>query len=73
MYREIVATKIREKRGDRSRDAVAKSVDYKITEQDLWGYEKGEWKPSAKKLPWLLQALGTTYDEISEPVELALS
>lgn len=73
MYREISAAKIREKRGERSRKAVVEAVDNQVTEQDLWAYENKKWKPSKEKLKHLLVALNATYDEISEPVELALS
>jgi hypothetical protein len=69
MYREISPAKIIAKRGQRSRSEVVKDID-KLTEQDLYGYEKGLWKPSKDKLPFLLKALEATYDEISEPVEL---
>jgi hypothetical protein len=70
MYREIKPEKIRQLRGERSRAAVIKAANNALTEQDLWGYETGAWKPSKKKLPHLLAALNTTYDKISEPVEL---
>lgn len=70
MYREISPAKLIEKRGSRSRKEIEMASGRQITEQDLYGYELGKWKPSPKKLPHLLQALGATYDEVSEPVEL---
>lgn len=71
MYREITPNKLIQKRGDRTHKDIADASEGKVTVQDLWGYELGKWKPSKNKLPHLLKALGATYDEISEPVELA--
>lgn len=70
MYREISPQKILAKRAKRSRRDIAVASENKITEQDLWGYETGAWRPSKKKLPHLLKALNATYNEISETVEL---
>jgi transcriptional regulator with XRE-family HTH domain len=64
--------KIRAKRGNRPRREIAAAVDYKVTEQDIYGYEKGIARPSPKKLPYLLQALGATFDEVSEAVDLGI-
>lgn len=73
MFRVIKPEKILEKRGSRTRKAIAELVDNKLTEMDLYGYEKGKWSPSQEKLKYLLKALDTTFDEISEPVDLALN
>ncbi len=73
MYREIASAKIIEKRGDRSRRELAESVDNKISEMDLYYFENHGRRPSAKKLPYLLKALGATFDEISEPVDLGVA
>lgn len=71
MYRVISPAKIIKKRGTRSRREIAESVGNKVTEQDLYSYETGKWKPSDKKVPHLLLALECDYEDISEPVELA--
>lgn len=73
MYREIVPSKLIAKRGNRPRRELAESVNKKVTEQDIYAYEKAISRPSPKKLPYLLQALGATYDEISEPVDLGIA
>lgn len=70
MYREISPEKLIAKRGTRSRKEIEIASGRKVTEQDLYSYEKGKWQPSRQKLADLLQALGATYDEVSEPVEL---
>lgn len=70
MYREVSPSKLIAKRGSRTRKEVELASGRKLTEQDLYAYEKGLWQPSSKKLPYLLAALGATYDEISEPVDL---
>lgn len=75
MYREIDPRKLIEKRGNRSRKLIAELAQgptkKPLTEQDIYGYEKGLWQPSKEKLPYLLKALETTFDEVSQPVELA--
>lgn len=73
MFREIVPEKVIQARGKRTRGEVARVVGNKVTEQDIYCYETGKHLPSKKKLPYLLLALGTTYDNISEPVEFTLS
>lgn len=71
MYREISPQKIIEKRGRRTRREVLKKINFVITEQELYAYENSVYKPGRKKLPYLLKALDCTFDEISEPVQLA--
>jgi hypothetical protein len=73
MYREISPTKLLARRGERPRSEIVSRANGKLTEQDLYSYETGKWKPSPKKLPYLLAALECGYDEVSEPVELSLS
>lgn len=72
MYREIIPAKIREKRGERTRRAVAEAVDG-LTEMDIYSYEANKHKVTRDKLPKLLQALGVTFEDISEPVDLGIS
>ncbi len=71
MYRRISPDRIKEIRGDRTRRAVIEPVRDNLTEQELMAYEKGLYRPSEKKLPYLLKGLGCSYDDISFPVELA--
>jgi hypothetical protein len=73
MFRVVKPEKIIEKRGERSRQEIVDAAGGKLTNQALYAYEKGLSKPSPKVLPYLLKGLNTTFDEISEPVELALS
>lgn len=73
MYREIIPAKIEAARGKRSRKSIAESVGNRVTEMDIYSYEKGKHRPSRQKLAPLLQGLGVKFDDISEPVELALS
>ncbi len=73
MYRIISPTKITKKRGEQTRRAVVAKVDFVISEQELFAYENGLYKPSSKKLPYLLKALNASFEEISEPVDLALA
>lgn len=73
MFREIKPEKIIQKRGKRSRQDVVEAAGGKLTSQALYTYEKGLSRPSPKVLPYLLKGLNTTFDEISEPVELAVS
>ena len=74
MYRRISPTKIRQRRGERSRKSVVERVGFKISEQELYYYEKefGGYKPSEQKLAYLLKALDCNFDDISEPVELSI-
>jgi len=72
MYRTISPTKIKNRRGEQTRKAVVERIGFVISEQELFSYEKGDYKPSQKKLPYLLQALDCTFDDISEPYELAV-
>jgi len=73
MMRTILPTKLIEKRGDRTRREIVEAAESKFTEQALYSYEKGLSKPSVKKLPYLLKALGTTYNAVSAPVDLSIS
>lgn len=73
MYRRITPEKIKAARGDRTRKAIALSVENKVTEQDIYNYEKGACKPTEEKLRYLLAGLDTTYEAITEPVELAVA
>jgi len=70
----ISSEKIIKARGDRTRSAVCEAGRNQFTEQDLYNWEKNNNQPSLKKLPYLLMALGVSYDDLTEarvvPAEL---
>lgn len=72
MYREINPDKLIAARGKRSRGSLSRSVDKAITTQDIYCYEIGRHRPSPKKLPYLLKALGVTFDDVSDPVDMSV-
>mgnify|MGYP003657183194 CR=1 FL=1 len=67
-YRKIIPAKITEKRGKRSRREIVEASGGKFTEMDLYSYEKKKHNIPQDKVPFLLVALGATFEEISEPV-----
>lgn len=72
-FRVIKGELIKDKRGDRSLKEIADLSGSKFTRGALFQWEKGEYKPTDDNIPALLQALGCSYEDISEPVELAVS
>lgn len=72
MYRVISPHKLVEKRGDRTRKQIVDPFKGFLTEQDIYAFERGLHRPSEKKLPYLLKALNAKWEDISEPVELAV-
>lgn len=70
MYRAISPDKVRATRGTKTRKAVVEKIDFAVSEQELYAYEKGDYRPSDKKLAYLLKALDCTFEDISEPVDL---
>lgn len=70
MYRVISPKKILERRGSQTRKVISDRSDGKISEQELYAYENGVYRPSDKKLPFLLKGLNCLYEDITEPVEL---
>lgn len=70
MYRVVSPNKIVARRGGKSRRAIIERVDKKISEQELYSYEKGLYRPSDTKLAYLLKALDCSFEDISEPVDL---
>ena len=70
---KLSPAKIRAKRGDRTRREVLAPINNVITQQELMSYEKGYYKPSDMKLPYLLKALNCSYEEIAEPVDLSIA
>ena len=72
-YRRTKGSLIREKRGPMSLRAVAALSNNGFSPAALHKWEHDEAQPTLDKLPHLLMALDCTYEEISEPVNLALS
>lgn len=72
MYRVIDPSKIRQIRGNRTRKDVLGRIDFQISQQELYAYELGKYRPSEKKLPYLLKALNCTYEDITRPVEVSV-
>lgn len=69
MYRRLSPKKIKDLRGTRTRRKVVSVVE-NLSEQELYYYEKGAYKPSEDKLRLLLKALNCTWEDVSEPVDL---
>lgn len=73
MFRIIKGELIRKKRGERSLREVAAASNGAFSDVSLYEWEKGSYKPKVEKVPALLAALNCGYEEISEPVEIALN
>lgn len=72
-YRIIKGDKIKEQRGGRSVRDIAREADGRFCIAALSKWERGVCQPTLEKLPYLLKALGCGYEDISEPVSLALN
>ncbi len=70
MYRRISPQKIKAVRGKQTRKSIVERINYFVTAQELYAYEKGKYRPSDKKLAYLIKALECSYEDISEPHEL---
>jgi transcriptional regulator with XRE-family HTH domain len=66
-FRVIKGSKIKTARGERSLQDVAEAAGGKFTRAALWQWEAGLVTPSDEKVPALLDALGCTFEQISEP------
>jgi len=66
--RIIIPAKIISARGGRTRKQIADASHDKITEQDIYNWEKGLNLPRIDKQPYLLRALGVSFEEISEEI-----
>lgn len=73
MLSEIKGQKIKERRGNRSLKDVAEAANNVFSDVALMKWEQDKMKPKRDNLTALLKALGCTYDDISEPVELGLN
>jgi len=71
-FRKIKADKIRKVRGARTLQEIADASGGQFTKGVLWQWENSRnRKPSDDNIPILLMALGCSYEDISEPVEVA--
>lgn len=74
MFRVIKGEKIKKQRGARSLREVAKASNGAFSDVSLYEWEKygsgGGYKPKDEKIPALLMALGCSYEDISEPLEV---
>ncbi len=66
MFRVINGSKIKKQRGKRSLAEIATASGNKFTDVALLSWEKEEYKPKDDKVPFLLSALGCSYEDISE-------
>lgn len=70
-FRVIKPEKIKKARGDRSLQDIADAAGGRFTRGALWQWEQENGtKPTDENIPRLLEALGCSYEDISEPVEL---
>lgn len=59
-------------RGRRTRLEIVRAGGEKFSEQQLYAYENGLYRPKPETLPYLLDALGVDYEEVSSPVSVEL-
>lgn len=71
--RIIKPEKIVSVRGNRSRKFIVDLSDGKITEQDLYNWEKGLNLPRPDKQIHLLKALGVKLEDISDEMTMEMS
>jgi hypothetical protein len=58
-------------RGKRSRSEIVQAGGNRFTEQDLYNYEKGNNLPKRDKEPFLLDALGVSFEDVCMEVSAA--
>jgi hypothetical protein len=61
---------IEKARGDRTRQDIVTAGAGRFSEQDLYNWERGNNMTSVKKLPFLLTALGVSYDDLTVDVKI---
>ncbi len=71
-FRKINGKLIKHIRGSRSLKEIADLSGNKFTRGALFQWESGDYKPTDENVPYLLKALNCDYEEISEPVEIAV-
>lgn len=60
--------KLRRARGERTRAEIAAAASHKFSEQQLYGWEKGDYRPRPENIPTLLQALGVEFEAVASPL-----
>jgi hypothetical protein len=79
MFRVIKGEKIKKARGGRSLREVARASNGAFSDAALLAWETYDWqqshgkkayRPTDDKIPALLIALGCSYEDISEPIEV---
>ena len=70
--RIVNGDRIRQKRGERTVREIAKASNGAFTHGALCGWERGTYIPKNDKLIPLVNALGCSYEDITEVVELGL-
>lgn len=73
MFRVINGKKIKTQRGNRSLREIAEASGKLFTDAALSEWENGAYKPKDDKIPALLKALGCSFEDISEPVDVSLT
>jgi transcriptional regulator with XRE-family HTH domain len=72
-FRTVKGELIRKKRGERSLKEIAELSGNKFTRGAIFQWEKGDYKPTDDNIPYLLKALDCSYEDISEPVDMAVT
>lgn len=72
MLRRIKGEKIKQARGERSLQTVADASGGRFSDVSLLSWEREDYRPKEDKLPILLKALGCSYEDISEEVDLSV-
>jgi hypothetical protein len=71
MFRKINGKLLKKQRGTRSLQEIADLSDGQFTKAALAFWERGIYKPNEDNTKALLRILGCSYEDISEPVEVA--
>jgi hypothetical protein len=62
--------KLRDARGPRTRKQIADAAEGKFTEQQLYGWETGKFRPRPENVPHLLRALNVSFEQIASPLSV---
>jgi hypothetical protein len=60
--------KLMRARGPRKRKQIVQAGEGKFSEQQLYGWEKGLFRPRPETLPYLLKALNVSFEQIASPI-----
>lgn len=76
MFIQISSKKLRELRGDKSRQQIADLTGGLVKPQDIYSWET-DWQPSKRRfrqvVPALAKALNCRIEDITEPIEMSMS